>query len=423
MMALPSIALGILVFGLFLVTDLSLIPQVAHSQSSTSMREEIYNRLSEAESLAEKERYEDALKALRNIEKRKDLSDFEKSQVYTAFGFVYFNQEKYEESIQSYSLVLGIPNLPTSLRNSTLFTLAQLQFQIKDYEGVIDHLNNWLTTAESPGPEPYRLLALAYYQLEHYEEALQPIQTAISLVEGMDRRVDENWYGLLRVLYYELEDYEKVIDSLKTLIEEYPGKDYWLMLAATYGEAGRTREQLGTYAAAHSLGYLKSGDEVIHYTQLLLRSKVPHKAALLMEDAIADSTLEQTAQNYRLLSQAWTLAKEDGKAIETLKIAAGLSDDGEIYARLAQAYLNTDQWQEAVVAGRTALRKDVSEADQVHMIIGMALFNLDQLGEAKIVFQQAMSAAANKKVAANWITYIEREQNRARELRASVPMQ
>jgi tetratricopeptide (TPR) repeat protein len=384
------------------------------------MREEVYKKLSEAESFAEQHRFEDALKTLQDIEKRRDLSNFEKSQLYTAFGFLYYNQEQYGESIQSYSLVLSLPDLPATIRTSTLYTLAQLQFQIEDYEGVIVRLNDWLEVAESPGPEPYRLLALAYYQLERHEEALQPIQTAIALVEGKGRKVDENWYGLLRVLYYELGDREKAIETLKTLIELYPSKDYWMMLAGMYGEAGMEREQIAAHEVAYRQGYLQKSDEITLFAQLLLQAKVPHRAALVLERAIADSTLEATALNYRLLSQAWTLAKEDGKSIETLKSAATLSDDGELDARLAQAYLNTDQWEKAADSARTALSKGIADVHQVQLLLGMALFHLDRFGQAKTAFRQAMSAEASRQIAANWLTYIEREQNRVNELRATL---
>jgi tetratricopeptide (TPR) repeat protein len=291
---------------------------------------------------------------------------------------------------------------------------------MKDYEGVIDRLNSWLAEAESPGPEPYRLLALAYYQLQRCGDALQPIQTAISLVESKDQKVDESWYGLLRVLYYELKDYDKVIEVLKVLIEEYPSKDYWLMLAAMYGEAGMERHQLGAYEAAYLQGFLQSGDEISLFAQLLLQANVPYRAALVLERAIEDSTIAADARNYRVLSQAWTLAKEDAKAIEALKAAAGLSGDGEPDARLAQAYLNTDAWEKAAESARTALRKGIEKEHEVQLLLGMALFQLDRFEEAKNAFGAAMTGEASRQLAANWISYIEKEQSRISELRATL---
>jgi Flp pilus assembly protein TadD len=121
-----------------------------------------------------------------------------------------------------------------------------------------------------------------------------------------------------------------------------------------------------------------------------------------------------------VLSQAWTLAKEDDKAIGSLKAAARLSDEGELDARLAQAYLNTDEWEKAAESARTALRKGIEKEHEVQLLLGMSLFQLDRFEQAKTAFRAAMSAEASRTVAASWISYIEKEQNRLGELRATL---
>jgi hypothetical protein len=67
--------------------------------------------------------------------------------------------------------------------------------------------------------------------------------------------------------------------------------------------------------------------------------------------------VEKNEKNYRLLSQAWMLAQEDGKAIPALQEAAKRSTDGELDIRLANSYLNIGEYKECVDSAQTSLKK------------------------------------------------------------------
>ena len=67
--------------------------------------------------------------------------------------------------------------------------------------------------------------------------------------------------------------------------------------------------------------------------QLYMLFEVPYKVATLIEQEIKNGRVDKNEKNYRLLSQAFTLASEDEKAIPALKEAAKLSDEGELAGR------------------------------------------------------------------------------------------
>lgn len=388
--------------------------------TATTMREKVYAKISKAAALVESGDYAAARKELDGAKKIRRLNGYEKAQLFMAYGFLYYSMDDFPKAIEAYQTVLVQENLPDGLRLSTMYTVAQLQFQLEDYQQAIASLQAWLKVSENPGPGAYLLIAQAYYQLEKYEEAVSPVLRAMEIAKARNQPVQEKWYLLLRVFYYELQDYPKVLDVLEHLIAEYPRREYWVQIASMYSELGDDEKQLAAYELAYMQGLMSRGSEVVLLSQLLLQAEVPYRAGIILARGLADDVVEKTPANYRLLSQAWTLAQEDDKAIAALIIAAGMTDDGELDTWLAYAYSNAGQWHEAVGAAEEALRKGVDEPDELQLLIGQALYQLDRFDAAKAAFSVAQKSPDSADDAAKWIKHIEAEQMRLEGLESSL---
>ena len=94
--------------------------------------------------------------------------------------------------------------------------------------------------------------------------------------------------------------------------------------------------------------------------------------------------------NWRLLSQAWSLAHEDRKAIPALTRAAKLSPEGEPHVLLAHAYINLEQWDSAAKSPRAGNAKGgLRRPDQAHLMLGQVLFNMESCKRARRAFERA----------------------------------
>ena len=386
------------------------------ARKTLAMREKVYEKLSRAQEATEAEDWEKAFDQLAKVEKMEDLAPHEKAQLYTAYGYTYFAQEKYSESASAYEVVLQQEELTEALRTSTLYTLGQLHFHLENYDVAAGYLENWLQTAANPGPEPFVLLGQAYYQLEQLDKAAEPIKRAIAVAEERGKKVRENWYALLRVIYFETQDYENLLDVLEILVINFPAKEYWVHLSSAYGEMGDTQRQLAAYEMAYAQGFLQSSSEIVLLCQLLLQAEVPYRAGVLLKAGLESGSVASTAANWRLLSQAWILAQENDEAIASLGTAAELSDDGELYARIAQTYANLDQWELSVDAAKTALAKGVDNPQDLQLLRGMAFFELGRLTEAKEAFAEAQKSEKGRATASRWLAFVQREQKRLAEL-------
>ncbi|MCC7411202.1 MAG: CDC27 family protein [Gammaproteobacteria bacterium] len=386
-----------------------------------AMSEAVYKKLTEAQELIEARKTNEGLAVLEQIRNMKSLSPYELAQLWNYYAYTYFTLERYKDAIGAYEKVLQQPELPEALENGTLYTLAQLYFQIEQYQKAVDTIKRWFAVVTEPTENAYLLLGQGYYQLKKYKEALDPIQTAMKLVKARGEVPKENLYLLLRVLYYELNDYKNMADVIRELIAHYPKTDYWLTLAGTYSELKQLRKQMSIMEMLYEHGDLVKENQVLNLANLYLLHDVPYKAAKVMQKGVDSGLIKAEVKNLRLLSQAWLQAQETEKSLPPLEKAAKMSDDGELYVRLGQAYINLDRWSSAVEALQAGLKKGgVKRPDSANIMLGLALFELDKFDAAKAAFRVAQGDRRSAKTAGQWISYIESEQDRQQALQESL---
>lgn len=391
------------------------------TRKTPAMREKVYSKLAEAQTLAEANDSAGAQKILGQVQAMKDLNSYELAQMWNFFAYIYFTQERYGDALRAYERVLQQPNIPEAMESQTIYSLAQLYFQEDNYRKSIEFIDRWFRTAQNPGPEPYVMKSQAYYQLEDFRAAIPPLETAMRIAREQGKPIKENWLLLQRVYYWELEDYPKVASILEQLVTRFPKKSYWVQLSGMYGEMGQESKQTGALEAVYLMGLFNRGQEYLNLGQLLMQAGYPYRGANVLEEGIEKGLVEKNGRNYRLLAQAWQLSQEDEKAVAPLQQAARLSNDAEMYVRLAQSYLNLDRYDEAVDALQQALnRGGLKRTGDAHVLMGMAYYYDEKLSSARTAFSKARNFDKNKKSANQWVTHITNELNRQAEIEAAL---
>ena len=149
-----------------------------------SMSEKVAKKLGEAQELIEAEQIQEGIEILNEILSSKRLSDYERAQVYYFLAYTAYLQEDYKKAINFYKRVLNEDAVPEGLLSAARFTIAQLWFQLEDWDKAISAVDDLLATEESPRPDLYILKGSALYQLKKYEELIPVIQSAIDLAES-----------------------------------------------------------------------------------------------------------------------------------------------------------------------------------------------------------------------------------------------
>ena len=387
------------------------------TKQAQAVSKEVYDRIQKAQEMIDAEDQQGALKLLNAIKTKKGITEYELQNVLNYIGFVHYNLENIDEAMAAYEEMIRIPSIEPQIKKQTIYTMAQLSTMQEKYDQALKYLEEYFVLETNPAPDNYILYAQNLYQVNRYADMVAPIEQAITTAERREMTIKEDWYVLLNFAYFQQENYAKVRDIQKILLVNWPKKRYWFSLAGAYTELGEDANLMAAYDAAHTQGLLEKETEFTTMAQLYMQHEVPYKAGVLMEREMETGRVSKDAKNYRLLSQAWTLAAEDEKSIPALEAAASLSEDGELNLRLGNANLNLGQYDECVAAIRDGLRKGgIKSPDNAQISLGMCLYNQKEYNEAIAAFRAAGETQRSSKIARQWISVIESDIERNKQI-------
>jgi len=392
------------------------------TRKTPALRNNIYEKLAEAQVFAEAKQYTEAEAVLNDMldatSKKSKLNRYELANVYNTYAYLRYAVEDYDGALNYYQKVIDQrPEIPLALEINTLYTVAQLYFLQENWLKGIDTLNKWMAVTETPSTNAYVLLANGYFQLKDYDKSLSNIQTAIDREEAAGKLPKEQWYNLARFIHYDRENFREALNVLELLIMYYPKKQYWVQASHLYSEEKDEARQLALLEATYEQNLLDRSQDIVLLSQLYLQAEVPFPAALAMEKGFADNIVEEESKNYELAGVAWRQAQEVAKSLPMLEAAASKSEKGELYARLGNVYLDVDKNEEAIKALKRGLdRGGVKRPDQARLALGMAYFNLGDFTSARRAFRDARKDKRARSYADQWLKYITSEERRLEEL-------
>ena len=392
------------------------------TRKTPALRNNIYEKLAEAQVFAEAKQYVEAQEVLDDMldatSKKSKLNGYELANVYNTYAYLRYAVEDYEGALNYYQKVIDQrPDIPVALEVGTLYTVAQLYFLQEKWERGIDTLIQWMSLSETPSTNAYVLLANGYFQLKDYDRSLENIQIAIQREEAAGKLPKEQWYNLARFIHFDRSNYAEALDILEILIMYYPKKQYWVQASHLYGEEKDDARQLAILEASYEQNLLDRSQDIVLLSQLYLNAEVPFPAARVLEKGFADEVVETESKNYELAGVAWRQAQEVAKSLPMLEAAASKSEKGELYARLGNVYLDVDKNKDAVDALLKGLDKGgVKRPDQARLALGMAYFNLGDFSAARRAFREARKDERAKSYADQWLKYISSEERRIEEL-------
>jgi tetratricopeptide (TPR) repeat protein len=372
---------------------------------SYTVDERTAKRLAEAYGYLQAEQYEEAAKALGKLRMR-SLNPLERAKVHQIQAFVKYGQDDLASAREHLEKAIAEDVFEPAVRADARYQIAQLFLAEENWGEVVKNLERWFTMVENPNSSAYYLLAIAYYQLDDLESALEPARKAVEVATAPQ----EGWLQLLLALRLTRKEYPAAVPLLEELIERYPKKTYWIQLSTVHGALGDYEEALVPLQLAYNQGLLTERAELQRLAELLLFLDLPYRAALVMAQSLDEKLFEADAKAYELLSNSWIAAREYENAAEPLARAAELSEGGDLYVRLAQVHIQREKWSEAAAALRLALEKGgLASVGDAQLLMGIAYYSQDQPGQAQKWFARARQHDETRDEAKNWLQYIERE--------------
>ncbi|MFW7377726.1 MAG: tetratricopeptide repeat protein [Oligoflexus sp.] len=379
-------------------------PQKVEDARPGNLSERDYNRLSRAQQMMAEGKFDDALNLLNMLEESTRRDSFGLAQVYQTKGYVYAQNDNFAKAAEYFQKCLDLKALPLQPTLSTMYSLAQVNAAQEKYLEAVPLLQDYLYNRDPPHADAYFFYGQILAQLNARLEAVKQVERAIEL----NPEPREPWYRLLAALYYEQKNYPKAIVALTSLLNINPDKkEYWQQLSSIYVATNQDDKALATLEVAYKKDFLDEERDLLQLVRLSLFRGVPYKAGVYLEKAIEQGIVEKNKKHYELLADSWIRAQEVDRALAALSLAAPLADDGSVFVRQGQLYLEKEQWQESVKSLEAGIKKGgLSKPGLAYVAMGIAQYRLGRTEASLAAFKQAQKYPQQERQAKEWINHL-----------------
>jgi len=331
----------------------------------------------------------------------------------------YVEQGDYAKAIEYYRTALAADGLADVANREMLRELAQVYLLSKDYAAAASTLERALRIKLVPRAGDYLLLAQAYYHLGNLSRvvgALDPIrEQGLALSDAQKRQA--------LALYYQAGAYHRCEELLQQLLESQPDNAAnWHQLASVYLQQGKQRKALDQLTLAWEKSVPFREQDIILLADLHAVNGDPYGAAEILQQALANKTVEANGPHYRKLFQFWLTARENERATTALVQAARLTGDIELYFYLAQLQMEQEAWREMYQTMLAACKNQLQDkyVSRANLLLGISQLKLGDRESARRAFINATLIGGASKQAGDWLEFMGAEPPSDRETRRIV---
>ena len=171
---------------------------------------------------------------------------------------------------------------------------------------------------------------------------------------------------------------------------------------------------MAIYELAYAKDFLKK-KQIIQLCKNYLYFEMPYKAAVILEKEMATGRIDNNLEMLNMLVDAWILAQESEKAESVFTEIINSYNDEKSRLRLGQLLIENEEWEEAVGVLNVQLEtEDITLLSKINLLLGIALFNSENIAEAKESFTQALSDKNTEEQAKWWLDFIKRKNEAAK---------
>ena len=388
-----SLALGAVVPA---VTLLAPAVQAAEQQNKITTKA-VAVALKAAQEAMQKKQWDTALTEIKKAAAVEKKTPFEAYQIDEFTGFVLIQQKKFGEAAPVFKRMLNSGLMPPDQVDERTKTVAQLYFQVKDYNKASQWSKKWLD--KHPNTEDMSiLLGQSQYLLNDFKGAATTMMNVVNNAEKAGRKPDENWIQIVMSSYFKMQPQDKdgIGSALKKMVRYYPKAEYWENLVDIYRrkESG-DRIALGYYRLMNDVGILKDKGDFVEMAQLAIDAGVPGEAQASMQKGMDSGVLkvaDKTEQGRydRLMASATKQSDLDRKTLAQQQAEADKAGTGQVLVGLGQAYLSYGETDKAIAALEKGIAKGgVTDADEAQISLGMAYLKKGQKDQAREAFKKA----------------------------------
>ncbi len=404
-----SIALGVSVATTALVTDSVAQSEKDKKATKNSVSAKVAKPLKAAQEAMGKEAWDEALAKIREAQAVEGRTAFDDYQINEFLYFVSVKKGDYTTAAPALEEVLKTDYLAPELVNDRIKTLAQLNFQIKNYPKAIEYGKRWAEVAPDE-PNAFELTGQAQYLTDDNQGSIQTLNSAVETARRTGKPVKEQWLQVILSAYDRMDDTAGVSKTLEELAKEFPTPKYWeQLLDSVYATPDNDdRTVLEIHRLRDQVGVLKRADDYVEMADIAATVGIPNEALKAMEKAQLAEGVDAKDKERRAgrIAELKRQADSDRKSLPGLEKEAPTAKTGETYYALGVGYLSFDELQPAATALKSAVQKgSLKRPDEAQITLGRTLLKLKQAEEAKQAFAAVPQDSKLARIARLWAIY------------------
>lgn len=317
-------------------------------------------------------------------------------------------KKDYKQAAQLLEQAIATKALAGPAENAMRQDLAQLYLANGNTKQMLPQLEAQVKTGKA-APETYVALGAAYLAQKRYADAAPLLEKGVRAVPNADL----SWKRALLAAYLGSGREKDALPLLEEAVKRDPTRrDEWLQLAAVSIEAGNKERAQAVMEVASRLGYLRDAQDRLRLITLTAQIGAPFEAGSLLSGWIDSGLLADDAANRKLLAGLWLAAREKKLALAALDRALALAPSNELLQQKAQLHMEREEYAEAS-KDLEKLAASPLRSGTLLMTLGLARYQQADIEGALTAFRSAQEFAPSRKLAADWIQYL--ESGRARD--------
>ena len=363
--------------------------------------------LKAAKDAADAKKYPEALEKLKEAEALPDKTPYDTHVMNELFGFVYVRTQQYPEAAKALEAGLTDGFLEQAEIDSRLKALAQVNYQIKNYDKAIE-FGNRVIKAGQADDDMITLVSQAYYIKEDFKGTIKFADEFTDSAIKAGKQPKEQLLNLGLSSCIKLDDNDCATKALERLVSFYPKPNYWQnLLQSLFSQAGMTdKNLLQVYRLATEVDGLRGADDYMEYAQLAIEAGSPGEAEAILEKGTAKNVFTDPKiadRSKRLLENAKKQADQDRASLDKIAKDAAAGKTGDKDVSIGLAYLGYKQYDKAVEAIQRGLSKPgVQNMGEANLLLGIAQLGTGHKEEAQKAFNAVKGDPKLERIANLW---------------------
>ena len=304
-----------------------------------------------------------------------------------------FNAGDYKAAIAGYKQLLDLNSVGNDAYFDSMYNMVAGYVADEQYPTALDQLKLWREQGKRETPDSYALEGNIDYRLKKYPEAIAAIKKAQSMTD----KPKDSWNSILMASYAESGQGDQATSVVETQLAKDPkNKQLARNALVVYQQASANDKALALLDREHAQGMLTEQDDYVtaakFYVNIGQNSDTPAtamKGAALLQEGLGKSIIKATADNYKLMGDAYMVGQKEDQALTAYDKASPLATNGDIDYRRAEILGVQQNWAAAKVAAQKAISRGPTHKGKAYLLLGKLNLGLGDKAAAKAAFEQA----------------------------------